>query len=324
MSSEVPRISSFAALLYVDGAWIASNPAQGIEVELEDLSPSALALLAELVTTLVRAPSHAGASDVTPELISAARQIGLLLGQEEREGEGEQAWIELAVRYPALREIARHLSAGVVDPDADYSVHSVFDRDRQVMEAYAASSPPPPVCKRYEDASVIRLSHPAHQDARDEWRDLSHLLFWGFGILREARFLEILPALLKPVPSFGARHPFEAYLECGEGCPFDPGLYHYDAAEHALALIEPRPNGPKGAARLIVTALYERMQWRYRDALTYRNVFHDLGHVLETLDVASLSLGLTLAADALPPPTQHWAPLWEEPVACLQIQRVDP
>src|SRR2546430_9641846 len=44
--------------------------------------------------------------------------------------------------------------------------------------------------------------------------------------------------LLRPVPSGGALFPCELYLLVGPGKAFPTGLYHYDAAHHALDIIQ--------------------------------------------------------------------------------------
>src|SRR5581483_6609434 len=44
-------------------------------------------------------------------------------------------------------------------------------------------------------------------------------------------------ALLRPIPSGGALFPCELYLLVGSGKAFPAGLYHYDAAHHALDII---------------------------------------------------------------------------------------
>ncbi|MGH2510937.1 MAG: hypothetical protein ACRDHZ_26530, partial [Ktedonobacteraceae bacterium] len=51
-------------------------------------------------------------------------------------------------------------------------------------------------------------------------------------------------ALLRPVPSGGALFPCEIYLLIGQGEDFSPGLYHYDAAHHALDILRQNDYSP--------------------------------------------------------------------------------
>jgi hypothetical protein len=203
----------------------------------------------------------------------------------------------------------------------DYSTPALLAADRHLMEQFVVAGPPPAVSKAYADRGHVRLPHPCHMDTSGVHQRFAHLLYWAFGKLRVGTFHEVLPALIKAVPSFGARHPLEAYVACGKGGLFEPGLYHYDVNGHSVCAID-GASVTEGTI-VVITAIFERLQWRYRgQAERYRALFHDVGHVCETLHFVAPSLRFRLT------PCQHrvvaddWAPLVEEPIASYRVSEI--
>jgi SagB-type dehydrogenase family enzyme len=84
-----------------------------------------------------------------------------------------------------------------------------------------------------------------------------------------------------------------------------PGLYHYAAGRHALELLK-RGADPqlarrffpgqawtgRAAALLFMTAVFPRVQWKYRFPRAYRVVTLDAGHLCQTFCLAATWLGL--------------------------------
>jgi SagB-type dehydrogenase family enzyme len=111
-------------------------------------------------------------------------------------------------------------------------------------------------------------------------------------------------APLKTSPSGGARHPIEAYVVARRVTGLRSGLYHYDAVRHGLeALPGPRarplprylPRQPWFAdapAVVLMTAVFPRVQWRYRHPRAYRVVLAEAGHVCQTFCLTATWLGL--------------------------------
>ena len=73
------------------------------------------------------------------------------------------------------------------------------------------------------------------------------------------------------------------------------GIYHYQADRHSLALVKPRaipadiarylPGQAwyrRAAALFLMTAVFEREQWRYSTPRAYRAVLLDAGHLCQT------------------------------------------
>lgn len=199
---------------------------------------------------------------------------------------------------------------------------SVLQADNEVMAEYAESDPVPPNYKEYDDAATVPLpavdtdrdvadfadaigtpTGSSRPDADLDREALSELLFYPFGETGTSDFGDPQGTkLLKTVPSGGARHPVEAYLAVLDVDDVPDGLYHYSVKEHALDAVERGRDAaeavadavhddPEFAPSLVVFygAVLARSMWRYREPRTYRVIFHDVGHVVETLDLLAVA-----------------------------------
>ena len=113
----------------------------------------------------------------------------------------------------------------------------------------------------------------------------------------------------RPYPTGGASGELELYLAVDCAADIEPGLYHYDAAGHALVRISDRTpavdallaeaRGASGAAAtqalVIVTARFARVMWKYR-SIAYALVLRDTGVLYQTLYLAATDLGLAPCA----------------------------
>lgn len=304
----------FARLVHVAGQWRITSPARGFDFELEPFEPGVLGAIGSALehcrTPLSRAALDARlasgglAPDERESLLAALLDCGLVGEGEPPEGGGAGE----ARRYDALRTAAKYV---------DYASAQVLDDDLERMNGYRQGGAPPPVRKRFEGAPRLGLPHPATGAADGYAARLGHLLFWAFGELREGRFFD-MPMLFKAVPSMGARHALEAYLELPEGLELAAGLYHYDVAAHALARLGER--GPAGRPTLYVAAVFERFQWRYRSSVSYKDVLHDLGHAQANLKRVGGELGFALRAVAAPEALPHLPPLFEDCLAAYHLE----
>jgi len=118
-------------------------------------------------------------------------------------------------------------------------------------------------------------------------------------------------ATLRPVPSGGARHPFETYFIARNVEGLKPGLYHYLPLENigkkcvAVEFINEFPDyneritemlaGQKWAVNAPVIVFYScvayRAEWRYSSA-AHRVVLIDLGHVGQNFMLSAAAMGL--------------------------------
>jgi len=182
--------------------------------------------------------------------------------------------------------------------------------------------PMPAIVKRYPSARVHRLPPIAAAGeyvdvlrARRTWRrfsrrkisseQLSSLLKLTFGVQDWLKLGGGRRAPLKTAPSGGARHPIEAYVlvKAVEGVA--PGIYHYVADRHQLELLR-RDRRPRrvsrylptqvwfddAAAAVFMTAVFARVQWRYKFARAYRVVLAESGHLCQNFCLTATWLGL--------------------------------
>ncbi|MBQ1459398.1 MAG: SagB/ThcOx family dehydrogenase [Oscillospiraceae bacterium] len=153
-----------------------------------------------------------------------------------------------------------------------------------------------------------RRSHRAYERRSISLLELSYLLWTTQGItgIRGKQY-----ATLRPVPSGGARHPFETYLLVNHVEGLAGGIYHYLPAENALEPLGDLENwddtvtallhGQRWAAQSGVIFLWSlvpyRAEWRY-GIYAHRTALIDVGHVGQNLYLATTELGLGTCAVA--------------------------
>lgn len=111
--------------------------------------------------------------------------------------------------------------------------------------------------------------------------------------------------LAKTSPSAGARHPIESYVITWRVRGLKPGLYHYSVRRDGLELLRPgdfrraavrTASGQKwieGAAFLVIlTAVADRVYWKYPSADAYRLFLLDAGHLAQTFSLLAAAAGL--------------------------------
>ena len=192
----------------------------------------------------------------------------------------------------------------------------------RLLRRKATRVPVPSPVKQYSDAAHIDLppvdssaAFPAVLRARRTWRDfsrrpislveLSTLLRLTWGIHDWLDLAGIGRFALKTSPSGGARHPIEVYVLVLRVAGLQRGLYHYAADRHRLDLLRsgasarqiiayvPSQSWFSGAAALmLMTAVFERTQWKYEFARAYRVVLAESGHLCQTFCLTATWLGL--------------------------------
>jgi len=160
----------------------------------------------------------------------------------------------------------------------------------------------------YTELLDIRRSERLYNDQAPVTQDQLAFLLWstqGVQSIRGSNY-----AALRPVPSGGARHPFETYFIARNVEGLEPGIYHYLPLEHtgekhvAIEHIAELPDvetvgqmldGQKWAAIAPVVVFYScvayRAEWRY-NAMAHRVVLIDLGHVGQNLMLSVAAMGL--------------------------------
>jgi SagB-type dehydrogenase family enzyme len=160
----------------------------------------------------------------------------------------------------------------------------------------------------YTELLDIRRSVRTYADTPATREQLAFLLWsvQGVQFLRNGRY-----AAMRPVPSGGARHPFEAYAAVRNVEGLKPGLYHYLPLLHvgekrvSLEYIRPLDGyedtvagmlaGQAFAAKapfvLFFTCLPYRGEWRYAE-MAHRVMLIDLGHVGQNAMLSAAALGM--------------------------------
>jgi putative peptide maturation dehydrogenase len=141
-----------------------------------------------------------------------------------------------------------------------------------------------------------------------QW-ELAVVLRYVFGYHGYVPLLGQVTTLKRTSPSAGGFHPIEAYPLILAVDELDPGLYHYNPAEHALELLAPLGVEEARAAAnafvcgqtyfgdahvvIVLAARFDRAFWKYRNhrkALTA--LMMDAAHLSQTLYLVATELGL--------------------------------
>ena len=141
-----------------------------------------------------------------------------------------------------------------------------------------------------------------------QW-ELAVVLRYVFGYHGYLPLLGQVTTLKRTSPSAGGFHPIEAYPLIMAVDELDPGLYHYNPAEHALELLAPLGVDEAQAAAnafvcgqtyfgdahvlLVLAARFDRAFWKYRNhRKAFAALLMDAGHLSQTLYLVATELGL--------------------------------
>ncbi|HXX15730.1 MAG TPA: SagB family peptide dehydrogenase [Candidatus Eremiobacteraceae bacterium] len=194
--------------------------------------------------------------------------------------------------------------------------------DPRRLQRIAREHPLPPRVKKYPGAAAVALPKGEAKaefarvlEQRRTWREFSSkpmeretlgpLLWWSSGVQGWARIPKVGDLVLKTAPSGGAMHPLEAYALVRNVEGLSAGIYHYDAVGHRLELLRKGIGKGEIAAMLagqrwcgnaavvmLLTAVFERTQWKYEHPRAYRVVLAEAGHVCQTFCLTATWLGL--------------------------------
>ncbi|MEM6449311.1 MAG: SagB/ThcOx family dehydrogenase [Cyanobacteria bacterium P01_D01_bin.105] len=130
------------------------------------------------------------------------------------------------------------------------------------------------------------------------WQRLSRLLIDSYGLTAKVMTFSGKPMYLRSAPSAGGLYPAELYIVSRGTSLLDAGLYNYQVRTHSLWRFwddHPWPDLQASCfwhpaltttqLALVVSTVFERSAWRYKDR-AYRRVFLDSGHLLGNLEVA--------------------------------------
>lgn len=189
------------------------------------------------------------------------------------------------------------------------------------VKAFHKSGKQPPLYKDYNEVPTLKLPAPGKlpgtfagilKKRRSSRRfsskplsakELSTLLFhvWGEqGRIKTEAFGELLK---KTSASGGARHPIEVYPLIANVSGIAPGAYHYNVKDQTLEQLRAGSSAnliweatnrqdwfKEAAVCFVMTAVFARASWKYRNARALRNIFMDVGHLSQTLYLTAESL----------------------------------
>jgi len=140
-------------------------------------------------------------------------------------------------------------------------------------------------------------------------QSVSALISMAFGATGERiPVTDSAPLLRTSSPSGGGRHPSEGYLVVRDVPGLDPGWHHITMKPFSLRLIgdvacddvtlgrlfpHTFAEFPDVRAMVLLTSMFERNMYRYREPRTFRTVHMDAGHIAGTARLSALSLGLS-------------------------------
>lgn len=189
----------------------------------------------------------------------------------------------------------------------------------------ASGKPQPPLVKEVEgkiielppfsepDASYailldIRRSVRTFSDTPMTQEQLAFMLYSAQGIQQYRGRKEVIT--LRPVPSGGARHPFETYIIVQNVDGLEAGLYHYAPATHAeakkvsIVFMGPLDEEYKNSKLIIgqnwtdsahillfLTFVPYRSEWRYGE-VSHRMGLIDSGHIGQNIMLSASALEL--------------------------------
>lgn len=197
----------------------------------------------------------------------------------------------------------------------DYKENSAGSRiANERMKTYSNYEPDTNRIKTYpEHSKKIKLVLPFNDSLTDikenldlncdsdiDLDKLSTILGFAFAKTTEAPIRWTGDALIRRTsPSGGSRHPTEGYVFALNIKNLDTGLYHVQSAPFLLtklATVDPQQifslfpefsdDAKNNCAGIIVmTSIFERNMFRYREPRTFRTIHIDAGHILGTIEL---------------------------------------
>jgi SagB-type dehydrogenase family enzyme len=191
----------------------------------------------------------------------------------------------------------------------------------ELVALWTATDPVPPETKPARGRKIAlplfptRGAFPSVLLSRRSWRrfgpaalstaQLATLLGLTWAAQRWVHFGSHPRLALKTHPSPGACHAIEVYVAAQRVEGLAKGVYQYLPDDHALVAVRRGMNqgtivrmlgGQRwfagAAAVMFMTAVFPRVQWKYRSSRAYRSVLLEAGHCCQTFCLTATWLGL--------------------------------
>jgi SagB-type dehydrogenase family enzyme len=283
----------------------------------------------ELAAGLTEISGQPGPPASWKAIVASLTERGLIVHEETLTSDPQLAWlVRLRKEWSShgWHEAAEYHLLSFDYPCIDYSDARAYRYDQDLMRAYQAREPDYERFKLdYVAAPGIPLPQPAADMSagtpQDVWvtpaapravdfGELANILSLAFGATGFlAPVTNAAPLLRRTSPSGGARHPSEGYAVILDMPGAEPGWYHVTMQPFSLRRLEGRPTDPltlrrlfpetferfplKARCLIVLTSLFERNMYRYREPRTFRTVHMDAGHIAGTIRIAARARGLT-------------------------------
>jgi len=161
----------------------------------------------------------------------------------------------------------------------------------------------------------LRDSVSAKQDTTLNIDDLALISAFGFAKTTEAPIpWNGVPLMRRTSPSGGSRHPTEGYLIACNIKGLENGIYHIQSSPFCFVALETKcsinPSKlfpefyhnnslPEPAAIIILTSIFERNMFRYREPRTFRTIHMDAGHIIGTIELITGHLNINTCTSHL-------------------------
>lgn len=251
---------------------------------------------------------------------------GLFVDADESARDPSHEWLRATVSkwgQAGWREAADYHLLTFDYPCIDYSEASAVGIDRSRMRDYQAEEPDENRYKlNYVDRPGVALPAPFDvgptPSARSIWtyakepepvtfERIATVLSLTFGVTDERTPVSVsTPLLRRTAPSGGGRNPSEGYLLVRDVPGLEPGWHHITLKPFSVRTVAPAdgastttlfPDLPANASAVVVlTSMFERNMYRYREPRTFRTVHMDAGHLIGTARLVAESLGLRAIA----------------------------
>ena len=217
-----------------------------------------------------------------------------------------------------LRRLAGQDDASDLLPPTDEAVRAFVDHVGPPPVAFASAEAPLavhelPLVERegelYDLLLRRRTTRGFDRGASLGLSELAVVLRYVYGYHGYVRLLGQVTTLKRTSPSAGGFHPIEAYPLIMGVDALDPGLYHYNGAEHSLELLttlgaeEARSVAAEfvcgqtyfadAHVLIVLAARFERAFWKYRNhRKAFAALLMDAAHLSQTLYLVATELGL--------------------------------
>lgn len=283
----------------------------------------------EQIADRLAARSTGRPSEFWIKLIENLKHLKLVLDEEASRSDPQLSWLRtLRQNWSRLgwHEAAEYHVLSFDYPCVDYSEGAGMLLDRARMSDYQTEALDTDRYKlSYLDSAEVPLPAPdanlSEATARELWCEppkhavadqdsVSKALALTFGVtgLLMPRN-QSAPLLRRSSPSGGGRHPSEGYLVARDVPGMEPGWYHITIEPFGLRRLDGLAVDDDRLSQLfaetvrrcpldiralvVITSVFERNMYRYREPRTFRTVHMDAGHLAGSLWLAARSLGLT-------------------------------